>query len=350
MRGPITRKGVSRLLFLSFLVMAITGLLSFVTAFSKSVSALHTFFGFVFLGMALVHFGFNFKPLKQYFIARDGRLYLLVKVMLLSGLIMAGTNQAPPFDRLMALGNQLKGKRVMVWAETDEFLTYDFRGKSDGAGLQVEIKKGRHFWYPQLAVWLEDTAGKYIKTIFITNSTAKGLFYASRTKDNYKLYDGKKVEGRLATRRVNALPHWSYKRNVKYPDNFYVPPPDQPLPDGISGATPQGNLTLKSDLPEPEKFVIKLEVNVAFDENKYFSAFDYPDDSLYHSGSGLMGQPSLVYGAVVDRNDNQKYYLMTLLGHGHQSGQSGRIYTDTDMITTAKEILERIIVGLDTGK
>ena len=85
-----------------------------------------------------------------------------------------------------------------------------------------------------------------------------------------------------------------------------------------------------------------VEVNVAFDDNAYFSEFDFPNDSLFHSGAGLLGQPSLVYGATV--HGNQKYTLLKLRGHGHRSGQTGELLTDLSKVTTAKDIIDRILV------
>jgi len=44
--------------------------------------------------------------------------------------------------------------------------------------------------------------------------------------------------------------------------------------------------------------------------------------------------------------DSKKYYLMELIGHGHRSSQNGSINSDLTKLTTALEIVERIVVGV----
>jgi hypothetical protein len=216
-------------------------------------------------------------------------------------------------------------------------------------GLTIDFLKGKHFWNPQVAIWLEDSTGKYLETLLVTTSTARGLFYSGRSAENFKESDNVKTEENSPTRRVDALPYWSHKRGYQYPDGFYSPPPDSPLPDGITGATPKENFYFKSassSFHRSSTFRVLIEVNVAFDENEYYSEYDFPDDSLYHSGTGLLGQPSVIYGATIRRSDPSRYHILSLLGYGHHSGSTGELVTETKTISTAKYIVERIVVGV----
>ena len=211
--------------------------------------------------------------------------------------------------------------------------------------LTIDLLRSTHYWHPQMAIWIEDSLGSYIRTIFVSKATAEGLFFGGRSKANFKAFDEKKNEtGEY--RRVNALPVWSHKRGVQYEDGLYVPPSDQPLPDGMSGATMKDNFQLLASIDSLHKFTLKLEINVAFDDNEYYSEFDFPDDETFHNGTGQLGQPSIIFESKVDMLDNQDYYLMQLIGHGHHSGQNGDIFTDLSKLTTAKEIVERIVVGV----
>ena len=83
-----------------------------------------------------------------------------------------------------------------------------------------------------------------------------------------------------------------------------------------------------------------------FDENEYYSEYDFLEDSLYHGGTGLLGQPSLIYGTTINAKDAQRYYLLQLLGHGHHSGATGNLTLDVKTISTARYIVERIVVGM----
>lgn len=215
--------------------------------------------------------------------------------------------------------------------------------------LTVDMLKGKHFWNPQVVIWLEDSAGNYLETLLVTQSTAQGLFFSGRSANNFKQADEEKARNTEPTQRVDALPYWSHKRNHLYPDGYYSPSPGDPLPDGITSATPKGNFYFKSiagSVADRNSFRVMIEVNVAFDENEYYSEYDYLEDSLYHGGTGLLGQPSLVYMASVSRTDKNHYYVASLIGHGHHSGSNGELFTDMESITTAKYVAERIVIGV----
>jgi hypothetical protein len=236
-------------------------------------------------------------------------------------------------------------RRIMDWRATrntqvtndislSEYQVYDHT-KGEDPDLTIDFLKGKHFWNPQVAIWIEDSAGNYLETLLVTKSTAKGLFYAGRSADNFKETEDAKIQEGTPTRRVDALPYWSHKRNHQYSDGFYSPPPGEPLPDAITSATPKENFyfrTTESGIKDFVSFRVMVEVNVAFDENEFYSEYDFLEDSLYH--------------VTVSNRDNQRYYVLSLLGHGHHSGATGDLITDTKSITTAKYVVERIVVGV----
>src|SRR5687768_7460803 len=41
--------------------------------------------------------------------------------------------------------------------------------------ITVDFLKGKHFWNPQVAIWLEDSSGNYLETLMVTTATARGL-------------------------------------------------------------------------------------------------------------------------------------------------------------------------------
>ena len=130
--------------------------------------------------------------------------------------------------------------------------------------LSIDLLRGEHFWHPQVAIWTEDTSGKYGKTLFVTKATAKGIFSGGRTKDNFKAFDSEpKNSDNADYRRVDALPVWSHARGVQYPDGKFAPTADQPLPDGITGATPLENFKVNTSVDSLSKFILNFEINVA---------------------------------------------------------------------------------------
>lgn len=229
-----------------------------------------------------------------------------------------------------------------------EYETIDHAGRAEPF-LTVDILKGKHFWNPQVVIWVEDSVGTYIETLLVTTSTAKGLFFSGRSASNFKQADEDKATSTEPTRRVDALPYWSHKRGNLYPDGHYSPPPEDPLPDGITSATPNGNFYFKSRTGSADQlnsFRVMIEINVAFDENEFYSEYDYLEDSIYHGGTGLLGQPSLVYMASVNRVDKNHYYVANLIGHGHHSGSTGQLFDNLETVTTAKYVAERIVIGV----
>lgn len=275
------------------------------------------------------------------------RREVLVVVAALTGVFIFSYYEPAPIRKMMDWRAARNTQGTNEVSLTD-YQLYDHT-KGDEADITIDFLKGRHFWNPQLAIWIEDSAGNYIETLLVTTSTAKGLFYSGRSTSSFKEADEAKVETNIPTRRVDALPYWSHKRNHKYGDGFYSPPPGEPLPDVITGATPKANFYFKTNefgIDDLETFRVMVEVNVAFDENEFFSEYDFLEDSLYHGGTGLMGQPSLIYGTTVSRQDQERYYLLSLLGHGHHSGATGELITEMKTVTTAKYVVERIVVGV----
>jgi hypothetical protein len=274
------------------------------------------------------------------------RKEFIIVLIVLTGIFMFIYYEPSPIRKLMDW-RAFKNTQGESQISLSQYQTYDY-AEGQIPEITIDFLKGRHFWNPQLAIWLEDSAGNYIETLLVTTSTAKGLFYSGRSASNFKESDEAKKKENAPTRRVDALPYWSHKRNYKYSDGFYSPPHDQPLPDAITGATPKGNFYFKtgSAIENLTSFRVMVEVNVAFDENEFFSEYDFLDDSLYHGGAGLLGQPSLIYGTSVSKRDKQRYYVLSLLGQGHHSGATGELILDLTKITTAKYIVERIVVGI----
>jgi hypothetical protein len=276
------------------------------------------------------------------------RKEFLIVVVVLAGIFAITYYEPGPIKKLMDW-RATKNTQALSSVSISDYNVYDHAGGNE-ADITVDFLKGKHFWNPQVVIWLEDSAGNYIETLIVTESTARGLFYSGRTASNFKKSDETKADGNTPTRRVDALPYWSHKRNHQYSDGFYSPPAGEPMPDAITGATPKENFYFKSEatsINELNAFRVMVEFNVAFDENEYYSEYDFLKDSIYHSGTGLLGQPSLIYGTTVHKSDNHRYYVLSLLGHGHHSGSSGELFENTETLTTAKYVVERIVIGIN---
>tara|TARA_B100000497_G_C7691147_1_gene420267 strand:+ start:178 stop:1158 length:981 start_codon:yes stop_codon:yes gene_type:complete len=317
----------------------ITGVLSYFKEYSRVLATLHTTCGFLFSLGILFHISNNLSPITNYL-----KGYIILPIFLSVGMIFTGAYfQIFPFKLMMDIGAKLKansGKELNL--SQYEIATMDI---NNDIQLTIDLLRSEHYWHPQMAVWVEDTLGNYLESLFVSKATAQGLFFGGRSKDNFKTADQNKEKSN-DYRRVDALPIWSHKRGVQYTDGMYVPTKEEPLPDAITGATFIDNFMLLSSMDGDSKFKLRIELNVAFDDNEYYSEYDFPDDEIFHNGTGQLGQPSILFGAEINMNDNKEYYLLNLIGHGHHSGQNGLIYEDFSSLTTALEIVERIVVGV----
>lgn len=217
-------------------------------------------------------------------------------------------------------------------AEVPETFTSNVNGK--GPELQVEFIRGEAHNHPLMAIWVEDTNGNYIQTLYVAESLGKGIFQHGDATSGQWLP--------AEIRRPAALPVWSHSRGVKETDGLFVPTPENAVADAYTGATPQISFVLNTrlDQPGPDKFYVLFEVNQTWDWNEYWTNNKYPDDPVYKTSC----QPSLIYRALVDLNDGKKEYDMKLIGRGHHSGKDGKIYTDLETMTTALNITRSIKV------
>jgi hypothetical protein len=331
------RPFVSLFIATTFIVLSVSGILLFTVKASGLLIFLHVFFGGLFLSGALLHFASNWISLKKYL---RRKWVVPISILLLLGLFGF---EVFPVDFLANSYARFKSKQPQTF-DSNIFVEYPLHSNSN---LTLEVRAGQHFWYPQIVVWIENNEGEYLETLFTTYSTAKGVFYGGRTKENFKDLDSE-LNTKENIIKVDALPYWSHKRGIETAGGYFSPNGDNQLPDGITGATPGNSFNLRTKYPElTTKFKILLEANVAFDENEFFSEFDFPDDSLYHSGAGLLGQPSIIYEAVIEISSENKYYLMNYKGHTFPSGNSGEIIQDKAGLTTALEIIDLALIKVN---
>jgi hypothetical protein len=66
--------------------------------------------------------------------------------------------------------------------ESRESITSNETGK--GPQITLDLYKGNSFYFPLMAIWLEDDNGKYIQTLFVARSVAKGIFLYGKQENN----------------------------------------------------------------------------------------------------------------------------------------------------------------------
>ncbi len=336
------KKFVSLFLGGSIITLTITSGLMFLSRHSNTTAAIHTTIGFVFLLLIIFHIFNNWEPLKKYSIKQKWLIKLspplLMSVAIILFTVLGVFYNIKPFTKIYEFGQYYRS-RQNIGNEIKE-IKYEVFGTNKnivGENITIEVTKGIKDYYSIMAIWIEDTSGNYIETLYATKNIATGIFW-------------QEIEGepaRVSVRRPEAIPYWSHKRNIVEVDGINLPTPETALFDGITGATPKSHYVLKSKLSNTSvhQFKVLYEVNRSFDWNEYYNKDAFPDNEIY-SGSGYVGQPSLIYSTpIINLNDdNRKSYLMEVVGHGHHSGANGELYSDLSNITTAIDITERILV------
>lgn len=203
--------------------------------------------------------------------------------------------------------------------------------------IEIEIKTGDNwlhdfplFWGltknnpPQFAIWLEDTSGNYLSTVFVTYKIATQEWQANK-----------------GNRRKESLPHWCHQRGIVYDDGLLLPTKEHPLTDGITGATPKEDKTIKiSPINLKKPFVVKAEFNHSVDFNTYYPKNAQYGDDNYSGGEEGSGQPAVIYATTVYQDTQSAVF--ELIGHSSPDGANGEIFLDTQKLTSARSIIQSI--------
>ncbi len=197
--------------------------------------------------------------------------------------------------------------------------------------FSINVVAGKSFHHPTFSFWVEDVKGNYIETVFVTQYLATGVYGHGSLGENK--WDNKPGPAN----RPATLPFWLHKR-AKAENLPLMPDATHPVPDGITGATPQSDFLLHSKIINelPDQFKILMEINIPWDYNEHWTNEKYPDDFNYKTSA----QPALVYAVTINKNELEKPYFLNPIGHSHYSGEDGHLYTNLNGFSTALKIIE----------
>ncbi len=216
---------------------------------------------------------------------------------------------------------------------TQDVLSISVYETSEQPSIKINFNTGEHFNYPTFVLWMEDLNGEYLKTLYLTQSYASGIFGHELVGDSiWKNTSGPSFQ-------PAALPYWTNKKGL-IDGEYLIPTPEHPYIDAYTGATPPGNFEIKATSHLQTPYKIMLEVNQTWDWNEYWTNNKYPENKAYSHSS----QPSIIY--AVEINNEQKIYYMNPIGHGSPKGENGKLYTDLSTLSTAKKIFKTIKIEI----
>lgn len=219
---------------------------------------------------------------------------------------------------------------------------------SEGEILTVRLEKGENYIHsfplflffkvknpPQMVLWAETPEGQYIDTLFITEKMASQKWLKAPADD----------VDRENIRRPGAAPVWAWSRSVVEIDGIPMPTMSSPMADAVTHPTPKAgkeNLEVDNSLNH-RQFRIFLEVNHSTDFNETYRADILEGQANYNGGAFGNGQPSLIYSAIIDLDDDAvSDSAIQLMGCSDPSGSDGVIRKDLSGITTALNIFKAV--------
>lgn len=318
-------------LLFCFVTLAITGVMSFVFPFSLVTTRIHVVFGLattILVGMHLASRAKYFQT--QLFRTSKQKISqpALIGVVAAWALLLATAFlDWRPAQLLISLGYESRHKSEIArsspgsgFIELNDKRMIVVPSREEGhiavsLIMRLNDKVVERREWPTMAVWVETTAGAMISTIYLDPAIA-----FSDLPD----WSGK------PTSRNEILPIWRHRYTLlSGVDPFGKV-------DGVTGATDGHSFRLDNYLKidDENEFVLCVELNLPNDSNANFD-----DEHL--------GQPSVIYTSLVEVDSGQRYRLLELTGHGADAESSGAIRYDLDKLTTAKEMVDLLLLRVD---
>ena len=302
------RSFVSLLTALSFLVLAVTGILAFIRPFSIQIVGLHALIGFVFVVLIALHIFNNQGHLKRYL--RSKTLWITVAIS--TGLTALFAWQPAPVRSILGLSGNL-GPALDRFEMTSDGLAYHYSPASYYK-MELRVKGGPVFDPknpPPVAIWLENASHYHIKTLHEPTVTGRDALpywdFKIRGWEKAKREAEKSGTGLAEALGVDAIS--APTQNSSFDPADYILPADP-------------------ENPMPYRLVVEI---------------DQPDD----------GQPSLVYTVEIDNAAPQTFQLLELEGYPKREDddEDGKevwaLYYIDERFHSALELVDSALLTID---
>jgi len=173
--GTLRRRAVSLLTALTFLVLAVTGVIAFILPFSIGIIGLHALMGFVFVALVGLHVFNNTRPLTGYLHSKALWVTLAVTAAL-TGLFWW---QPAPVKVVLGWSGNL-GPAMERFEMNDDGMIFDYSPSPDYK-MRLIVKPGPAYKtnpLPVVAIWLENQGGYHIKTLLAPATEGETPYYA----------------------------------------------------------------------------------------------------------------------------------------------------------------------------
>jgi hypothetical protein len=314
-------------LLFSFITLAVSGLLAYFQPFSLVTTRVHLVFGLLTLFLVALHLLSRVPYFKSRVFDRGGSPQMALAVMLIwGGLLALSLYGFWPARPIMASSYESRHKQAIVRESPlagfldggeDTRIVARQPGENADTAVSLLVRFGEATEsLPAVAIWAETTTGSMIETLYLDTQLAFS------EKVNWQ---------GVQTRRHHLLPIWRHKYTLV----SGVEPTGEI--DAFTAATPSHAFTLDQYLSAGDegRFVLCLEVNAVGDASSA-----YPDPHL--------GQPSLLYTALIDISGGAGYQLLELTAHGGEAIESGTLNYNLENIGSARQLIDLLLVHSST--
>jgi len=302
--GTLHRRTVTLLTALTFLVLAVTGVLAFIQPFSLGIIGLHALMGFVFIALIVLHVVNNSRPLTSYLHSKAFWCTLVTTAVLT---LLFWLQPAPIATVLRWSGNL--GPAMERFEMKDDGLVFDFSPSPDYK-MRLTVKTGAAYHVdppPQVAIWLENQGGYHIKTLHTPEAAA-------------------------------STPYWSFKHAGWEKAKREAAQRGDEEVDAVSSPTPNGSF-------DPADYILPDE-NAESTPYSLLLEIDQPGDN----------QPSLVFTVEIDNRLPRSFQLLELRGYPKREAnapdgkQTWALHYVDDSFTTALDLIDSALLTIQRGK
>jgi hypothetical protein len=332
-----------------FITLLVSGLLRFLVPFDLTTTRVHVVFGASMLVLVALHIGtrpyYFLEAVKNIKEDRSDiaspRTFVLVIVLWLFFLV-AAIWDLPPVPQLIWLSYESRQRHAIfrpddrsVYEPVEDGMNVK-RQADDNASLLVKLDWGPAFPdayprsdrptsddRPQIAIWAESKNGTLIETLFVSETAAFSEHF---------------TWGGHEQNRADVLPIWRHRYTVK----TGIDPSGEEV--SWASATPEHSFSVDKYLnTDSDAFYLYVEVNAPKDPNDHYHSNKGKDQPGYVPPG--IGQPSILYGALVEPKKNKQYKLLDLVGHGGGGKEEGAtISYNLEHHTTARNLIDKVLL------
>lgn len=303
--GTLSRRIVSLLTALTFVVLSITGVLAFILPFSITIIGLHALMGFVFVGLIGMHVFNNSRPLLGYL--RGRALWgTLAVTAVLTGLFWW---QPAPVKTVLSWSGNLGPAMQRFEISEHGMMKFDYAPDPQyRMNLSIKIEPSSDSENPpQIAIWLENQGGYHIKTLLEPENPADTPYWEFK----YAGWEKAKREAEKIAANYSEA-------------------------DAITSATPNGSF-------DPADYILPGD-----DENST------PYQLLLEIKQAGVDQPSLVHAVEIDNQLPKTFQLLELRGYpkrvdDEDDGEWALYFIDTNS-GTAIDPIDSALLTISRGE